>query len=44
LPHALRIAAEYCLGTACKNCEAASPESVLKLNEAKIMRIEEATA
>jgi len=34
----LRIATEYCLGTACKKCESVCPESVLRFSELKIVK------
>ncbi|HTY47696.1 MAG TPA: methylamine methyltransferase corrinoid protein reductive activase [Methanomassiliicoccales archaeon] len=36
----LRIATEYCLGTACKNCESVCPEGVLRFSDLKIVRRE----
>ncbi|MCQ5375243.1 MAG: methylamine methyltransferase corrinoid protein reductive activase [Methanomassiliicoccales archaeon] len=37
----IRIATEYCLGTACKNCEQVCPNGVLKFSELKIVKREE---
>jgi methylamine methyltransferase corrinoid activation protein len=34
----VRIATEYCLGTACKNCESTCPESVFRLSDLKIVK------
>ncbi|MGD1061354.1 MAG: ASKHA domain-containing protein, partial [Methanomassiliicoccales archaeon] len=36
----VRIATEYCLGTACKNCESVCPESVFRFSDLKIVRRE----
>ena len=33
----VRIATEYCLGTACKNCEQSCPEDVIRLSDMKIV-------
>ena len=37
----VRIATEYCLGTACKNCESVCPESVFRFSDLKIVKREE---
>jgi len=37
----LRIATEYCLGTACKKCESICPEEVMRFSDLKIVRREE---
>jgi methylamine methyltransferase corrinoid activation protein len=34
----LRIATEYCLGTACKKCESVCPENVLRFSDLKIVK------
>lgn len=40
----LRIATEYCLGTACKKCEKVCPESVLRFKDLKIVQRSEEVA
>jgi methylamine methyltransferase corrinoid activation protein len=34
----IRIATEYCLGTACKKCESVCPEEVMRFSELKIVK------
>ncbi|MEM0449715.1 MAG: methylamine methyltransferase corrinoid protein reductive activase [Methanomassiliicoccales archaeon] len=34
----IRIATEYCLGTACKNCETVCPEGVMRFSDLKIVK------
>jgi len=37
----IRIATEFCLGTACKNCEQVCPEDCFRFNELKIVKRED---
>jgi NAD-dependent dihydropyrimidine dehydrogenase PreA subunit len=34
----VRIATEYCLGTACKKCESVCPEKVMRFSDLKIVK------